>query len=115
MANFSATKGRVFKQCATKGRVLNTKCVPERVWFFALVVPGTVQNVKICTKHAKLAKLAPIIVPMNHFRTLIVPQRVPFLWICASKGIGLGPNFVPVRVGFGKFCATKGRGFTLPS
>ena len=23
---------RVFKQCATKGRVLNTKCVPERVW-----------------------------------------------------------------------------------
>ncbi len=29
-----ATKSRVFKECATKGRVLNTKCMPERVWFF---------------------------------------------------------------------------------
>ncbi len=29
----------------------------------------------------------------------IVPQRVPFLWICASKGMDLGPNYVPVRVG----------------
>ncbi len=33
LANFSATEDRVFKQCATKGRVLNTKCVAERVWF----------------------------------------------------------------------------------
>ncbi len=42
-------------------------------------------------------------------------QRVPFLWICASKGVDLGPNFVPVRVGFRRFCASEGRGFEVPS
>ncbi len=51
--SFSATKGRVFKQCATKGRVLNTKCVPERVWFFPAVVPQRAQNAKICTEVAR--------------------------------------------------------------
>ncbi len=45
-ANFSETKGRVFKRCATKGRILNTKCEPDSVWFFPVVVPGKVQNVK---------------------------------------------------------------------
>ncbi len=64
MANFSATNGRNFKQCATKGRVLNTKYVPEGM-VFALVVPRRVQNVKKCTKLAK--SYAPIIVPMYHF------------------------------------------------
>ncbi len=51
---------------------------------------------------SKFALNWPIIVPiaMNH---TIVPQRVPFLWICAIKGMDLGQNFVPVRVGFGNF------------
>ncbi len=34
LAYFSATQGRVFKQCATKGRFSTHKFVPERVWFF---------------------------------------------------------------------------------
>ncbi len=38
MANFNATKGGVFKQCAAKGRVLNTKCVPERVYELVMSV-----------------------------------------------------------------------------
>ena len=38
-----------------------------------------------------------------------------FLWLCASKGMDLGPNFVPVRAGFCKFCATEGKGFAVPS
>ncbi len=33
LANFSAREGRVLKQCATKGRVLNTKCVPKGICF----------------------------------------------------------------------------------
>ncbi len=32
--------GRVLKQCATKGRVLNTKCMPERLWFFQWLCQG---------------------------------------------------------------------------
>ena len=53
LVNFSATKGRVFKQRATKfkSRVFKTKsyllimCAREGM-IFVLVVPGRVQNVK---------------------------------------------------------------------
>ncbi len=46
--DFSATKGRVFKQCATKGRVLSIKCVPERVWFFQWCARESVEYQKLC-------------------------------------------------------------------
>ncbi len=70
---------------------------------------------KISIHRPNVRRYAPIIVPTNHFWTPTVPQRVPFLWICASKGMDLGPNFVPVRIGVDKFCVTKVRGFALPS
>ena len=47
-------------------------------------------------------------VPINHFSTIVVPQRVPFLWICASKGIDLGPNFVVMRVGVLRCSPSRG-------
>ena len=57
--------------------------------------------------------LWPISVPQrvgfsNNVPLTVVPQRVPFLWICAIKGMNLGPHFVPVRVRFHKFCVTEG-------
>ena len=68
--NFDATEGRVFKQCAAKGRVLNTIHVPDRVWFFPVVVPGKVQNVKnwpyFCRQELSQ-------------QTTFEPQRVPFI------------------------------------
>ncbi len=79
---------RVFKQCVTKGRVLNTKYVPESVMAFPVVVPGTALNVKNC------AKLATFLTLRTNFSIIIVPQRVPFLWICASFA-----NFCPFWVG----------------
>ncbi len=60
-------------------------------------------------------RYAPTIEPNNPFSTILVPQRVPFFVNFASKGMDLGPNFLPVRVGFCKFCATEVRGFTVPS
>ncbi len=70
---------------------------------------------KIAQNCPNFRRYAPTIVPINQFSTIVVPQRVPFFWICASKGMGLGPNFVPVRVGFRKFCASEGRVFAVPS
>ena len=76
---------------------------------FALTVPGRVQNVKDCTKLAK----SPALCNNN---CAIVLQRVPFFVdLCqyGSKGMDLGPNYVPVRAGFGKFCATNSQGSKL--
>ena len=52
----------------------------------------------------------------------LLPQRVLFLWICASKGMDSGPNLVPVRMGFLNFvplragvsrcCPSRGIHFT---
>ena len=87
MADFSATEGRIFEQCATKGRVLSNKRVPERVWFFHC----------LCQRERKMSKFS-----LNGH-------------ICASKGMDFGPNFVPVRIGVSKFCASEGRGFAVLS
>ncbi len=67
---------------------------------------------KIVQNSPNFRRYAPTIVPINHFSTIVVPQKV---WICASKGMDLGPNFVLVRVGFRKFCASEGRGVAVPS
>ncbi len=64
----------------------------------------------------KLRKIGQIFgVPINHFSTIVVPQRAPFLWICVSEGRDLGQNFVLPRVGFHKFYASEGRSFAVPS
>ena len=75
---------------------------------FLVVVPGRVQNVKNCSKLAEFSAL-------RANKCANRPQRVPFLRICASKGMDVGPHLVPVRVGFRKFCATEGRGSAVPS
>ncbi len=57
LAHLSATEGRVFKQCATKGRVLSfdlQTCAREGM-AFPVVVPGRVQNVQNCTKLAEFS------------------------------------------------------------
>ncbi len=70
---------------------------------------------KIAQNWPNLRRCAPTFVLIDHFSTIVVPQRVPFLWICLSKGMDLGLNFVPVRVGFHKCCASEGKGFAVPS
>ena len=59
MANFSATEGRIFHQYVTKGRFLNTKCVPERVWFFSsgCAMESAELNVKIYIKLTEFSAL----------------------------------------------------------
>ena len=91
------------------------KCVPERVWLFQWLCQGECRMSKIALNWPNIRSYGPTIVLIIHFWTTVVPQRVHFLWICASKGMDLGPNFVPVKVGFHKFCATEDRGFTVPS
>ncbi len=78
--------------CARKGMV------------FPVVVPGRVQNVK------KIAQNQPNfqLYQSTTFQQKLCHKGYTFLWICASKGIDFGLNFVPVRVGFCKFCATEG-------
>ncbi len=104
MANFSATEGRVFKQYATKGRVLNQMCARKGM-VFPVVVPGRVYNVKNCAISTEFSAL----------RANTCASYPLFNNSCASKGMDLGPNFVPVRVGYRRFCASEGMGFAVPS
>ena len=85
MANFSATKGRVFKQCATKGTE-HQMCAKEGM-VFALVVPGRVQNVKNCIKLAEFSVLRA-----NNC------ANEPFLNTKCATESTLFCGFVPVRV-----------------
>ena len=58
MAYFSAGKGRVFKQCATKGRVLDTlKCAREGkgMDFGQNFVPVRVGVRKLCVKKGRVS------------------------------------------------------------
>ncbi len=76
------------------------------------------KNVKNCTELPKSWVLRPYNCANEPFlNTNYATEGVPFLWICASKGMDLGPNLMlgVGRVGFGKFCATKRRGFALAS
>ncbi len=82
-------------QC--KGRVLNTKFVPETVWCFSLVVPGRVQNVKNCSTLGKFMALRADNCANGPFLNI---NCVTDGTLCASKGMDLGPKFV---------------GFALPS
>ncbi len=66
---------------------------------FPVVVPGGVQNVKNCAKLAEfLALHAKEFYQLTTFQQLMCHKGYPFLWICASKDMDLGPNFVQVRV-----------------
>ena len=110
---------RIFKQSATKaskGRVLNTKCVQERVYGF---FSGCARDSVECQKLRKIGQFFGAarqqLYQWTTFQRYLCHKGYPFLWICASKGMDLGPNFVPVRVGFCKFCASEGRGFPVPS
>ncbi len=49
----SQSESMSFKQCATNGRVLNTKCVPERV-----------KNIKKCTKLSVLCASICLYTPL---------------------------------------------------
>ena len=76
----------------------------ERV--FALGVPGRVQNVKNCTKLVKFSVLHAKNCANEAFLNINCATEGTFLWICDSKSMDLGPNFVPVMVEFDRFCAT---------
>ena len=90
MADFSATEGNVFKQCATKGTVLKTKCVTERVWVFK----------RLSQREWKLSKF-------------VLHAKMNFMDMCQEGEFG--QNFALVRVGFRKLCVSEGRGFAVPS
>ena len=56
-----------------KGRVLNTRCVPERVWFSKWLCQGECRMHKIALNWPNFTNNLPTIVPINHLWTTVVP------------------------------------------